>query len=523
MKNFSFVNKLILINFFLVFITFLFPVKANAANMKDLKKDMIFYSGKLTTLANDVFELEDRVLFIYQDFTLESDYLFLDFQNGHIKAKGNVRAINGDNQVMANELEVDILLESVKISGALVNLNNLMNFEAKDIFLMKKYISINGFRFHDEDKKLPFSYTVLLDKLNIFPFPGNNWFFLQVKDINGGLFSWDRLSPVDIPGWDFFFRNPNLPRQYLYQRRVRGFADPGNFFTRFGADLYHGPWAAVTVSYFGTDYSSGFFTTEYGLFSSAAFSVYQDLTDKRGNFIQFSSSLSLYDRYLQTANLEGNLNFIHDWEYDTLVMQLGVNQTFGPLVIHRLPTFSWNSIFRKEPVTGLQYRYDFDVTRFVTIEPGSNAQDVVRLKMLGDLNSPKFWVTPKISFQALSEGVYANYLNKSSQYAVAGQVQMQHSVFENLDYILRYRQRFVWGTSPLIFENLAVNQLAGLQVNWLITKNIELDGFTEFSIPFRQFSTVDLLLNYNTDYYAISFLFDILSLNVSANFKFLNF
>jgi hypothetical protein len=511
--------------FFLVFLLIVFTPKAKAVNLQELKKDIVFYSGKLSTLDNDVFELEDKVLFIYQDFTLESDYLLLDLKNGHLKAKGNIRAINGDNKILARELEFDFLLESVKIKEAQVNLNNLIKFEAKNIFLLKKYINIDGFKFRDEDKKLPFNYTLLVDQLNIFPFPGNNYFFLQVKDINGGLFKWDKLSPLNVPGFEFYLRNPNLPRNYLYQKRLRGFADPGDFFTRFGADLYNGPWASATISYFGTDYSSGFFTAEYGLFSGATFSVYQDLTDKKGNLIQFSSTGKVYDKFLQRPNLDGNLFLIHDWEYDTLSMHLGINQVYGLLNIHRIPAVTWSSVFRKEPVTGLQYRYDIDTTRFITTEVNNNnkAQDVGRLRLLGDVNSPKFFLTPKIYLQALSEGIYSNYVSKSVQAGLAGQLKFNHSLLDNLDYTLMYRQRFVWGTSPLTFENLTNYQMVGMQANWMVNNYIELAGYTEFSIPQRQFSSIDLLINYTTDYYSISFLVDLLYLNISTNFKFLDF
>lgn len=513
------------VKIFILTLFFLFIYKPSySAETDNLKKEIIFYSDKLTTIDKDTLVLEKRVLLIYQTFTLESDYLFLDFKNGHIRAKGNVRAINSEVQVSCDEINVDIVLESVKVTNALVNINNRVSFQAKSLFLLKNYYSVDGFKFSDNDNVHPLRYSADLENLNIFPFYNNNYFYMQLNGINADIFNWKNVSPISFPSYSFVIRNPTLPKDYIFQRRIRGFFQPGSFFLNAGSDLYRGLWASATMSYFSNSYSTGFLTAEYGLFSLLQTSVYQDLTDNSGNLIQFSGLFRQYDRYLKRPNASGDLTFLHDWQYDTLSIRTSLNQSYGETIINRLPEVSLGSIFRKEINTGIRFRYNIETTRFVVLEKDKGNQDIGRIRINGNINSPKLFVNDKIYFQLMSDGIIAHYFGKETQASGAGQVLFNHDLFKNFSYGLRYRQRFVMGKSPLTFENLTPNQFAGLQFYYRPFDFLELNAFSEFDIPNRKLSDISLVATYTTQYYMTSLLFDInvyniINSGISANFR----
>lgn len=510
--------------FFLTLI-FLFIGKiAYCSETEDLKKELIFYSDKLTTIDKDTLILENKVLLIYKIFTLESDYLFLDFKNGHIKAKGNVRAINGDIQIACEEINVDILLESVKLSNAIVNLNNKVNFQAKSLFLMKNFYTVDGFKLTDEDTVHPIRYAADLGQLNIFPFANNTYFYLQLSEINADIFNWKNASPIAFPAYSFYVRNPNIARDYNYQRRIRGFLQTGSFFLNAGSDLLRGPWASATVSYFSNKYSTGFFTAEYGLFSTLAASVYHDLTDNNGNLLQFSGSYRQFDRYLKRPHFSGDLIYLHDWQYDTLSVRTTMNQSYGQLIINRLPEVSVGSIFRREINTGIRYRYNIETTRFLLQEKDKANQDIGRIRVSANLNSPKLFVNDKTYFQLMSDGIAAYYFGKETQVSFAGQALFNHDILNNFSYGLRYRQRFVQGKAAVSFENLIPNQFAGVQFYYRPFDFLELNAFSEFDIPNRRLVDLSIVATYTTQYYLTSLLFDInvyniLSSGLSANFR----
>ncbi len=519
--------------FSIIAVLFFIPAKnVEAARLQEIRNEIVFYSDKLESLDKDSFILKGKVLFIYQNFTLEADYLFLDFKNGFGRAKGNIRAINGDSQIYAEELEFDTIFETIKIKKAQVNLNNIIGFKAKQINLIKNLFQVNGFEFRETDKKNLIPFSILIEHINIFPFFNNKYFFLQLTDINGKILKSGEVLPTDIPAFSTFIRNPTLPKNYINQRRIRGFFEPGSFFARFGVDYYKGAWVSGTVAYFSSDYSNGFLTGEYGVFSGISLSAYQDLTDGKGNLVQFNGLFEQYNVFLKKTNLNASLNFIHDFKYDALNLRLGLNQPIlsydanrkiKPLLVYRLPEISLSSIFRVEELTKIQYRYDFSATRFLVIESASIAQDIGRVRVLADLNSPRFKLTDKINFQLLSETIFSNYLSKSYQLGVAGQIQMNHQLFKNFEYILRYRQRWITGTSPLAFETLTGNQFAGVQLNWWINDFIEVGGFGEFDIQSRRIPDVDLVVNYITDHYTITVLASFPDINFNGNVKFMDF
>ena len=522
MKQLKFILR---VRIFILTLIFLFIGKvAYSAETEDLKKEVIFYSDNLTTIDKDTLILQNKVLLIYKSFTLEADYLFLDFKNGHIRAKGNVRTINNDIQIACEEINIDVVLESVKLYGAKVNVNNRISFQAGSLFLLKNFYSVEGFKITDEDNVHPLRYSADLGKLNIFPFSNNNYFYLQLDEINADIFNWKNVSPIAFPSYSFFVRNPIVPKDYIFQRRIRGFVQTGSFFLNAGSDLFRGPWANATVSYFSNDYSTGFLTAEYGLFSLLQTSVYQDLTDNNGNLIQFSGNFKQYDRFLKRSNIGGDLSFLHDWQYDTLGVRTSLNQSFGNLIINRLPEVSISSIFRKEINTGIRYRYNIETTRFIIIEKDKPSQDVGRIRVTANINSPKLFVSDKIYFQLMSDGVIAHYFTKDTQLSGAGQVLFNHDIFKNFGYGLRYRQRLVQGANAVSFENLIANQFAGLQLYYRPFDFLELNAFNEFDIINKKFSDISLVATFTTQYYLTSVLFDInvyniLASGVSANFR----
>ncbi len=496
----------------------------SADTTKNLKKEIILYSDKLTTIDKDTLILENKVLLIYKSFTLESDYLFIDFKNGHIRAKGDVRTINNDIQVLCEEIDVDLVLESVKLSLAKVNLNNRVNFQAKSLFLLKNFYTIEGFKLIDNDTVHPLKYSVDIKNISIFPFSGNNYFYLQLSEINADIFNWNHVSPISFPAYSFFVRNPTIAKDYIFQRRIRGFFQQGTFFLNAGSDLFRGPWASATVSYFGNNYSTGFLTAEYGLFSQLQASIYHDLTDNNGNLIQFSSNFKQYDRYLKRLHVSGDLTFLHDWQYDTLSIRTTVNQSFGNLIINRLPEVSLGSIFRKEINTGIRYRYNIETTRFILTEKDKPDQDIGRIRLTTNVNSPKLFVNDKIYFQLISDGIISHYFTKDTQLSFSGQAIFNHDLLRNFGYSLRYRQRIVAGKSAVNFENLASNQFAGLQLFYRPFDFLELNAFSEFDLPKRKVSDLSLVATYTTQFYLTSVLFNIdvyniLNSGVSANFR----
>lgn len=488
-----------------------------------LKKEIIFYSDKLTGLDKDTIILENRVLLLYKSFTLEADYVYIDFKNGHIKAKGNVRAINNEVQVNCESIEVDIILESIKLTKANVDINNRVKFFADSLFLLKEYYSVSGFKFND-NTIVPLNYSIDLKNISIFPFYGGDYFYLQLEKINADLFGWKNISPIDYPNYSFFIRNPTLPRDYVYQRRIRGFYQTGSFFLNAGSDLYRGPWLSGTVSYFGNRYSNGFLTLEYGALSQFQGSVYQDLTDNNGNLIQFSGVAKQYDRFLKRPHVSGDIVFLHDWQYDTLSIRTSLNQSLGETIINRLPEVSLNSIFRREINTGIRYRYNIDLTRYVVQEKDTQIQDVGRMRITTNINSPKLFLNDKLYFQLLTDGIISHYFGKDTQLSGAGQITFNHDVLNNFSYSLRYRQRFVTGKSPLAFENINPSQFVGLQLNYRPFDFIELNAFNEYSIINHRFSDISLAATYTSKYYLISGLFsidteNILNSGISANFR----
>jgi hypothetical protein len=519
-SHFNRVRIIILTLLFLLALT-----KHSLSNeIKDFKKEIIFYSDKLTTIDKDTLILENRVLLIYQTFTLEADYLFLDFKNMKIKAKGNVRAINNEIQVNCESIEIDITLESVNLKNANIDINNRVNFFAKSLFLMKNYYSINGFKFTDENFIQSLKYSVNLENISIFPFSNGNYFYLQLNQINADLFNWENISPIPFPAYSFFIRNPILPRDYIFQRRIRGFFQTGSFFVNAGSDGYKGPWANITFSYFGNNNSNGFLTLEYGLFSQLQANVYQDLTDNNGNLIQFSGLFRQFDRYLKRVHASGDLTFLHDWQYDTLSIKTSLNQSVGETIINKLPEVSLSSIFRKEINTGIRYRYSLDMTRFITQEKDKPIQDIGRMRITTNINSPKLFLNDKSYFQLMTDGIMSHYFSKDTQISGAGQVLFNHDILENFGYSLRFRQRFSIGKSPVSFENILPNQFIGFQLNYRPFDFLELNMFDEFSVPERKFNDISLVATYSTKYYLISLLcsldpYNIISSGVSANFR----
>ncbi|MFN8576847.1 MAG: hypothetical protein U0354_08305 [Candidatus Sericytochromatia bacterium] len=518
--NFNRVRIIILTLIFLLLI----PKISYSSENKDFRKELIFYSDKLTTVDKDTVILENRVLLIYQTFTLESDYLFIDFKNKQIKAKGNVRAINNEVQVNCDSIEVDMLLESIKLNNAKVDINHRVDFFAKSLFLMKNYYTAEGFKFKDEELILPLKYSVNLEKLAIFPFSNGNFFYLQLNKINGDLFSWENISPIGFPAYSFFMRNPTIARDYIFQRRIRGFFQTGSFFLNAGTDSYRGPWGNITLSYFGNNYSNGFLTLEYGLLSQLQANVYQDLTDNNGNLIQFSGLVRQYDRYLKRPHVSGDLTFLHDWQYETLSIRTSLNQSLGDTIINRLPEVSISSIFRKEIHTGIRYRYNMELTRFIIQEKDKPLQDVGRMRVTANINSPKLFVNDNIYFQLMTDGIISHYFSKETQVSGAGQILFNHDLLKNFSYSLRYRQRLVMGKSGVSFENVLPNQFVGLQLNYRPFEFLEFNVFDEFSIPERKLNDISLVATFSTKYYLTSLLFsidpyNIRSSGISANFR----
>ncbi len=244
-------TKNIRIKFLLLFLLILMINSkiAYAEKINILNSNLIIYSENVVSKESGVSVFENKVLLIFQDFTLECDYLFVDSKRGYIKAKGNIRAINNEIEILCSEIEIDTLLESVKIKKAEVSLSDNIKFTAKEIFALKKFINMDGFKFTNDDFKIPIDYSILIDKIKVLPILNGQYFFTQVKDVNTGIFNFDNLSPIPVPFYSFYIKNPLIPKNYNYQRRIRGFYDIGAYFFRGGFDGYSGLWSNFTFSY----------------------------------------------------------------------------------------------------------------------------------------------------------------------------------------------------------------------------------------------------------------------------------
>ena len=278
------------------------------------------------------------------------------------------------------------------------------------------------------------------------------------------------------------------------------------------------------MAYFSNANSNGFLTAEYGLWSGLDTSIYQDLTDNNGNLIQFNGSYEQMNRNLKKPNLSSTLNFVHDWRYSSLNLRFGLNQTYGEMIYQRLPEVSINSIFRKVNLGELWYRYDIEATRFLLQEKNKESQDISRLKTSLFMNSPIFNISKNMNFRLLGETNFLHYFGLRNHFATGVQGDFTHDIFTNLGYTLRYRQKFVWGNSPIAFENIAPYQSLGLQLNYTINNFIELASFNEFSLKDLKFSNFDILASYKTNYYTVTLLcnfniYNIAGINFRTNFR----
>jgi len=148
--------------FFQVF--FIINPAKSADDAENFRKEIIFYSDKLIASKENIFILENKVLALYNNFTLEGDYLFLNLKDAYGKSKGNVRFINNDIQILANEIEFDISSKYIQFKKANVNLHNIISFSAENIFVTQNLIKIEGFELKEKDKKLPVEYEIFLKK-----------------------------------------------------------------------------------------------------------------------------------------------------------------------------------------------------------------------------------------------------------------------------------------------------------------------------------------------------------------------
>jgi len=346
---------------------------------------------------------------------------------------------------------------------------------------------------------------------------------LQTRDVNLGLFDLKNLLPVSIPSFERFVRNPTLSINYLEQRRMRNFYGVGDVYARMAIDGYRGLSGNVTLGYFGNENSTGFFTADYGMYSNLNFSVYHDLTDNNGNFVQFNGSWQQNNAYLKNSAFSGSLDFLHDWEYDTLRLNISSIDYLNKFRLNKLPELSWESTFREEKNTGIKYRYDAKISRFLVNEPKAN-YDIGRVRFLTDINSPKIYLFDNLYCELLSEVSYFNYFNNiHSQLGLGYQLQITHNLFKNFTYTPRFRQTFAFGQSPLSFDKLVNDKSLGLFANYWLNDFVEISGFTEFSITQRQFSSIDLLVRYMTDRYIISFVVDALNIGVNTDIQLINF
>jgi hypothetical protein len=486
----------------IIFFTF-FSNRVEASDLDKFKKEVLFYSEKLENTEEEIFLLKDKVLLIYQDFTLEADYLLVDLKNGRLKAKGNIRLINGDVKILADEFEADIRDEYLKITKANINLGNMINFTAKEIFAIKKFFTIDGIKYENKDSKLPIPYSVLTEKLNIFPF-NDVYSFTQIKDSNFGLFNVEKLLPIDVPFYQTFIRNPLVPLNYEYQRRIRGFYNSGAFFLRSGLDGWRGPWASATMAYLSNANSNGFLTLQYGLYTNLEADLYHDLTDNNGNLLQVRASYNQFDRILNKSNFSSTIDLTHDWDRESLSLRAGFNETYNDIIYHRVPEVALYSVHRRGKNTGLLYRYDFQATRFI-INQGIKTSDIGRVKSNIFMNTPEYNIYPNLNLSILGETNFLYYFGSGTHYAGAYQINLTHTALKNLNYILKYRQKAVFGKTPVVFETITPYQLAGIQVNWIPYDFIEIVANSEFNLNTMKFSNIDIITNYKTDLYTFSF------------------
>lgn len=501
--------KSLLIIFFLLFLI----QNSNAENNK-----LNIYSDKLN-LEQNISYFENNVVLIYEDFTLEADKIIFDKNNDYIYAKGNIRGIYNDIEVLCNEIEIDLKSKSLLIKDNEVKINNIIEFKSKEIFVNNDFIDIKQIKFEDNDDKLFFlKYKIILENLRVLPIYKGKFFFLQINGINFGTFNFDKILPVSIPQISTFVRNPNLPRNYINQRRIRGFFEIGSFFSRIGSDSIKGPWASITVPYFSNDYSNGFITTEYSLLSQLDIDIYHDFTDNKGTLLQFSGNYQQNNRFIKSSLFTTALNIIRD--FDDLAINFGfnINQNIGNNIISRLPDISINSIYRKEKITNISYRYDLAMSHFIV----NNKEQFSRIRGSVDLLSPRINISNNKYFLLLSQLFASNYILNSIQYGLNYQIQFTHEIFKNFEYTLRYRQRLVNGKSPLSFENTLANQFLGLILNWWIIDNIELAILFEYSI-YENKPYMYLFSKYNTDYYSFSIIASIFEPNINANVRLLKF
>lgn len=513
------------------FLFFLFSNQALAEKVSISEKNVTIYSNTSSINNNGVSSYDGNVLLIFDDFTIEADSLIFDINKGYVTIKGNIRLINNEIEVFAPEINIDLKLESVKITNPSVNVSNYIDFKAKEIFALKSFINIDGFRFDEKDEKIPFNYSLIIDKIKVLPIFNNKYFYTQIYDINGGIFNFDNLSPVNFPAYSFYLRNPSIPKVYTDQRRVRGFYDTGSYFVNGGLDGLSGPWISGTVAYMSNKNSNGFLTAQYSLYSGLDLNIYQDLTDNKDNLIQFSSQYYNYHPYLKKSLFSSNLSFIHDWKYEILSARFSVNQTAGTTVVNKLPELTLSSVYRIEPNTGIQYKYITEASRLFVEEKNKKTQDIGKLKLNLAVNTPKYnlnMFNNSFYFQGLSESDFLYYFDKGNQQAFAWQLEMESKIFEKFSYSLRYRQRNSFGKNPVIFENLANYNLIGLQFNYFINDFITLATFNEFNLKDNKLTDVFMLASYKTKHYDMDLLIDINPYNIQdsgvrSNFNIRNF
>ena len=532
---FHFINKLknCKLNLFMLFLLALGinTKQALAEKVSISEKNVTIYSNTSSINNNGVSSYDGNVLLIFDDFTIEADSLIFDINKGYVTIKGNIRLINNEIEVLAPEINIDLKLESVKITNPSVNVNNYIDFKAKEIFALKSFINIDGFRFDEKDEKIPFNYSLIIDKIKVLPIFNNKYFYTQIYDVNGGIFNFDNLSPVNFPAYSFYLRNPSIPKVYTDQRRVRGFYDTGSYFVNGGLDGLSGPWISGTVAYMSNKNSNGFLTAQYSLYSGLDLNIYQDLTDNKDNLIQFSSQYYNYHPYLKKSLFSSNLSFIHDWKYEILSARFTVNQTAGTTVVNKLPELTLSSVYRIEPNTGIQYKYITEASRLFVEEKNKKTQDVGKLKLNLAVNTPKYNVNMfnnSFYFQGLSESDFLYYFDKGNQQAFAWQLEMESKIFERFSYSLRYRQRNSFGKNPVIFENLVNYNLIGLQFNYFINDFITLAAFDEFNLKDNKLTDVFMLASYKTKHYDMDLLIDINPYNIQdsgvrTNFNIRNF
>ena len=525
-------TKNIRIKFLLLFLLILMinSKTAYAEKINILNSNLIIYSEKVVSKESGVSVFENKVLLIFQDFTLECDYLFVDSKRGYIKAKGNIRAINNEIEILCSEVEIDTFLESVKIKKAEVSLSDNIKFTAKEIFALKKFINMDGFKFANDDFKIPIDYSILIDKIKVLPILNGQYFFTQVKDVNTGIFNFDNLSPIPVPFYSFYIKNPLIPKNYNYQRRIRGFYDIGSYFFRGGFDGYSGLWSNFTFSYLSSKNSNGFFTAQYGTFSNLDLSIYHDLTDNQDNLIQFSGLYYNYDRNLKRNLFSGTLNFTHDWKDEILNLRFSLNQKNNETLINRLPEIALNSLYRYEPVTQIQYKYGIEAARFFITEKDKK-QDIGKLELNLNLNTKRYAVDffkNKFYLQGLTEVNSLYYFNNGNQNAFSWQLEAESKIYDKFTYLLRYRQRNVFAKNPVSFENMANYSVFVLQLNYFFNDFINFSVSNEFSIIDKKFNDLFLLVNYESKYYDIDLLleispYQIQNSSIRSNFKINNF